>query len=225
MADHAVADDDELLAEVRCIMRADSFWGRRRDRSPPAAGGRSVRSHRSRWSRGWSRGPRRARSTPGCAPAVTPAQAQISASSASCDGRPAGRSASSRSPGSCGPRTVPPVVVLGDQADPGEVADEGRRRRSRRRGPRACGASRRTGLDTSTTSPAVPRARGRRGRRRRDRWRAAGPRCAAAVVRRGVSPVRTPARTPACSQAGGTKPVIRPAVLRAVADGVDAADR
>ena len=124
VADHAVADDDEAAAVLGAHARVPSRvgtvrWARSwRDGvgAAAAAGGGAGRS----------RGPRPARRRPGSRPALTPAHAQTSASAGTEDVGRGGRSGISRAPGSAGPRTVRAVEVLGDQADPGQVADQGR---------------------------------------------------------------------------------------------------
>ena len=104
-----------------------------------------------------------------------------------------------------GPSTVPPVVVLGDQPDPGQVADQGRGRRSRpsRTTSLRCepttglvdlddlGPSVRSGSPSTATSRSVARSRATRaGAVVRDVRRRSGARPAA----------------PACSQRGRHEP-------------------
>ena len=171
-----------------------------------AASGRRRRSRRSRWWRGWSSRASSSEAQARIRPALTPAQAQTSASSGS-DDRGGGALAHQQVA-----RLVPAedgaaVVVLGDQADPGQVADQG------------------GGDDHAVADDELAVAAGDRVRHLDDLALGAlrvaehgdvevggaqpGDGAGAVVRGRPRRPGAGPA-APACSQAGGTKPVTWP---------------
>ncbi len=138
VADHAVADDDELLAEVRahlCVPSRVREASRERTASaqPPQPVVAWVEDRTS------SREVQ-ARTRP-AVDAGTRADLRVVGQRRRAGG-PVAEEEGSRFRR---PEHATAVVVLGEQPDPGQVADQGGRRRSRRRGRRACDATRARG--------------------------------------------------------------------------------
>ncbi len=150
VADHAVADDDEPAAVLGTHVRVPSRVGTVRwarswrtvSAQPPQPVVARVRSRTSA---------REAQAR--TAPALTPAHAQTSASSGTDvgGGRPVGHE---QGAGLRGAEDRAPVEVLGDQADPGQVADQGRGDQTPSR-TTSLRCEPTTGLDTSTTWPSA----------------------------------------------------------------------
>ena len=171
---------------------------------------RRRRSRRSRWWPGWCSRTLGEVRRPGSAPAVTPAQAQTSASSGE-QRRARDRRRSGISSGRRARRAEHRAAVeeLGDQADPREVADQDGGDDDAVADHELAVRAHAPGWRPRRPRPS-PCARGRRARRRRGRWPAAARRCATRRTSRRLARSGRAASTPACSQAGGTKPVVRP---------------